>query len=789
MLTSVRSLIAPCIERLLIHLRVPLYRNGYALVINSAATSGLGMLYWILAARYYSTEAIGLNSAIVSSVMLLANISQLNLTNTLNRFIPRAGRATGHLVIYAYIISAVVGLVTSFIFAVGVGLWASELSFLKSSPLFITWFTLSTMAWCVLVLQDSALTGLRQAPWIPLQNLVFALLRIVLVISFATALPQFGVFASWIIPLLCLLPLTNMLLFGRLIPRHARATEDRAIRILPSQVIRYVSADYLASLIWMATINLLPLMILERAGPSANAYFFLPWTISYSLYLISLNMGMSLVAEAANDETKLSEYSSRALVQTTRLLLPTVIIFVLGAPYILALFGESYADEGTLLLRLLCLSAIPHMLTSLYISHARVQRRMMRVFLVLTFLSGLTFALSYILLDLYSITGVAVALLLSETIVAIALLFTQQSQIWLSHFDMNSVVRLLAIQRSLRWRWTSRRRLNNVAKLVSTILPAIPPVTHAPPPTTWRLQRIIPTVNEVAVIALGPKGYPPVAVLKLPQTDYAAVGLQRQSAVLRELHSNQQLGNFRSLLPTLLLEGKISDQPYFVEKILPGRDALDILFNPTACTRFQAAAAAAIGEFHQRTASPVSVDEGLLQRWVDEPLSMVEHITRAHMQDQSYREAIHRMSDELHSALTGRTYTVSWIHGDFTPKNILVTPGGTSVTGIIDWDQSAPKELPQLDLVLLLLSTRLLVQRRELGDIIRDLLRDDGWKPHEQALLDEAHLALPGDAVEMRPVVLLTWLRHVVSNLSKSTSYAKHRLWVAKNIDYVLYYI
>jgi aminoglycoside phosphotransferase (APT) family kinase protein len=147
------------------------------------------------------------------------------------------------------------------------------------------------------------------------------------------------------------------------------------------------------------------------------------------------------------------------------------------------------------------------------------------------------------------------------------------------------------------------------------------------------------------------------------------------------------------------------------------------------------------------------------------------------------------LSDELHHALSGRTLTVSWVHGDFTPGNILVTPDGASVTGIIDWDHSASKELPQLDLVLLLLSTRILVQRRELGDIIRELLIDNRWTAQERALLDNAYLALPGDALDVRPVVLLTWLRHVASNLSKSADYARHRLWVSKNIDGVLNYL
>ena len=38
-------------ERLLAHVRLPIYRNAYALVLSSATTSGLGVVYWTLAAR------------------------------------------------------------------------------------------------------------------------------------------------------------------------------------------------------------------------------------------------------------------------------------------------------------------------------------------------------------------------------------------------------------------------------------------------------------------------------------------------------------------------------------------------------------------------------------------------------------------------------------------------------------------------------------------------------------------------------------------------------------------
>jgi hypothetical protein len=47
-------------------------------------------------------------------------------------------------------------------------------------------------------------------------------------------------------------------------------------------------------------------------------------------------------------------------------------------------------------------------------------------------------------------------------------------------------------------------------------------------------------------------------------------------------------------------------------------------------------------------------------------------------------------------------------------------------------------------------------------------------------------LALSRDGVEMRALVLLCWLRRMAGNLKKSTRYAGHWLWLAKNIEGVL---
>ncbi|MCB0209645.1 MAG: phosphotransferase [Anaerolineae bacterium] len=785
MSTTPRSLAIFSITRLIDHLRTPLFRNGYALVFSSVATSGLGVVYWMLAARTYTTEAIGLNSALMSAMIFLANLSQLNLMNALNRFIPSAGRATSRLIMSAYLISAVVAVISSLAFIWGIEIWSPTLGFLKTNPVHILWFVLATVTWCIFVLQDSALTGLRQATWVPIENLFFAIAKILLLVAFAAALPLYGIFASWTVPVLLLLVPINLLIFRHLVPRHIQTHSDKAEPIVLSQLTQYVAGDYFSSLIWMATTNLLPLMVLELAGATANAYFFLAYTIAYSLYLVSRNMGMSLIAEAAADQAKLDEYSYRTLAQTTRLLVPIVVVLVIGTPYLLQLFGKDYSTEGTSLLRLLCLSALPNIVTSLFISIARVQRRMMKLVIVLTVLSTLTIGLSYVLLQIYGIVGVGFAWLFSQTIVAIALLVTDLRSMWMSRLNLKFFRPGLTLLRQLREYPGNRRRVKATNALIPAILPHIETLSDdEPSPETWQVHHFLRTLNDVTVVTLGPVGQQAVAVLKLPQSSLGRKSLQQQQKILLELQNDSRLGSWSTLMPKVLATGTVSCCSYYVEKLMPGYNARDILFDKVSQHRVRASAATTISQLHRLTATPIKIEAAMVERWVNDPINVILG-SLSHNVDQA---VFNHLALELEAALLNTTFSVSWIHGDFVPENILVTKSGDEVVGIVDWELAEPDSLPQIDCGTLFLSIRMWTQGREIGEIVRDFLQEaTDWTPDEQSLLATAQDRLPGQSLNTRQLVLLCWLRHIAANLAKSTHYASHRLWIAKNISSVIH--
>jgi O-antigen/teichoic acid export membrane protein len=150
----------------------------------------------------------------------------------------------------------------------------------------------------------------------------------------------------------------------------------------------------------------------------------LPWTIATSLKLLVANMTTSFTVEVATDKTKLRGYSHRFLVHTTGVLVLPILFLVLLAPQVLTFSGEDYAAQGAQLLRLLTLSALPNVLTSLYLDIARVRQRVGGIIALQLALCVLTLGLSSVLLERYGITGVGMAILASEIIVALVVLLT-----------------------------------------------------------------------------------------------------------------------------------------------------------------------------------------------------------------------------------------------------------------------------------------------------------------------------------------------------------------------------
>jgi O-antigen/teichoic acid export membrane protein len=407
------------------HLQSPIYSRAYALILSSASTSVLGLLYWTLAARLYSAHDVGVNAAVISTMMFLSYVSQLGLAGALTRFIPTAGRATTKLILGAYGVSLLVSAAVAAVFLLGSGIWARDVQSLVASPAAAAWFLAATMAWSLFALQDAVLTGLRRTVWVPIENTIFATVKVLVLVALAGSLAGSGIYVSWTVPATLSIVPINIMIFRWFLPSHVARHRDVEPEGSARLIARYLASDYGGSLLVSASISLLPLIVLATAGAAASAYYYIAWTVAYSLQMFSINMAISLSVEGAGQRSEVGRATRRMLKLLVGLQLPLVVLIAIFAPVILQVFGKGYSDEGAMLLRLLALGVFPHGVNAVCLGLARV-RRQLRVLFAVQAAQALSFvALTAVFLPALGISGVGVAFLVGQSAVALVAFATQ----------------------------------------------------------------------------------------------------------------------------------------------------------------------------------------------------------------------------------------------------------------------------------------------------------------------------------------------------------------------------
>ncbi len=411
-------------DRLRAHLRTPLFATAYALIVNTGATALLGFAYWVAAARLYDVSAVGLASAAIAAMTLLAGLAQLNLEAVLVRFLPITGTGIRRLVRTVYLLCIALAVGVGLLFLFSLKWWAPSLGFLQTSE-WNVWFVAGIVVWVIFVLQDGVLVGLGKAVWVPIGNIVFGAGKLIVLLLLADDGNPLSIFVSWTAPLLLVVVLMTALIFLRLIPSHIRQVEGSAPHYAIGEAVRYASGDYVGAMFELGSISLLPLLITWTAGPEETAYFYQGWIIAYTLILVSHNMTRSLMVEATRDQAQLMPYGRLVFRHMLGLLVPAVIVLVFAAPLLLSVSGPAYAAGGTRTLRWLALAALPHAVVLLALASARVKQRVGEVIVIQAITSAFVFGFSLVLTPRLGGEGAAIGWLVSQIIVAAALLATR----------------------------------------------------------------------------------------------------------------------------------------------------------------------------------------------------------------------------------------------------------------------------------------------------------------------------------------------------------------------------
>jgi O-antigen/teichoic acid export membrane protein len=404
--------------------RTPMVRNASALMVSTVVTSLLGVGFWAVAARTYSTVDVGLASAEISAMILLGNLSQLNLINVFPRFLQNAGHRTLRFVSAGYSAAIVLAVAVAVVFvAAGFGR-----HFLPTGLGAALLFIAAVVCWTIFTIQDAALTGLRGTIWVPVENISFSVVKIALLPLFAVGLGAAGIFSAWMLPVVVASVPVNYYLFRRLVPRHVEASNGTSQ--LPSRraLGTFVAGEYVGSLAQNLATLLLPLIVVARLGPTINAYFYTSWIVATSFDLLLNNIATSMMVEGSAAPEEIKAHTARAVRLGVVVVLPCVLVAIAAAPLFLGLLGHEYAENGTVLFRLVAIAMPFRGVVVLYMAYARLARRVRRVVIVQFVNAATVITLSLFLLNPLGIAGVGYAYLLTQFVVACCVLPSVLSQ-------------------------------------------------------------------------------------------------------------------------------------------------------------------------------------------------------------------------------------------------------------------------------------------------------------------------------------------------------------------------
>jgi len=384
------------LKKLIQQAKDPLYKNSFFIMLSSITNAGFGFFFWMIAARLYSAEDVGIATALLSSLNLIILFSRLGFDFSIIRFFPKGNKS--RILSTSIVISTSFAILFGILFIAFVDVFFSKLHPLRNL-MFSAVFLMTAAVSSVTSLTAQSFIALRRGELYFLQNLAAG--SRILFLFFLTFLGSAGIFGSVSFAFLFVLILA-LLLIGRTVGLSLSVDADYV-----RESFRFSAGNYLASLFSIAPNQILPIMVLNLLGAEKAAYYYVAFAIAGLIFLIPGSMSASLFVEGSHGES-LRKNVLKSLAAIAVLLTPAVIFICLFGDFILHLFGKDYVQAFELL-RLFALSSFFFAVVSVYLAVKRVQMDVRRIIL----LNGLNcfalLTLSYLLIPKFDILGAGYA--------------------------------------------------------------------------------------------------------------------------------------------------------------------------------------------------------------------------------------------------------------------------------------------------------------------------------------------------------------------------------------------
>jgi len=332
----------------------PMLRNALFLIVNSGIQAGLGFAFWIITARLFSTESVGLASSLISASNLIMFLGLLGMNTTFVRYLPIAKHRNR-------LITAGISLVAVGSAALALGcvvllpIISRPISFVTHSLPLAIGFVLLTAGAGVNLITDSVFIAAGKSQYnILVDGVVGGGAKVILLFALA-GVGAYGVFgaASGGFVAAAVASLFLMIKVMRWRPEFKNLGQTL------KPVLNFSGISYAGNVLALLPILTIPLIILDRIGASSEAYYFVAYQLATLLYQAVFSVEQSFLAEGAGADVLNGTVLMRSIRILIALCVPAFILVILFGHQLLAAFGPKYANNTGSVLIVLAAAVFP----------------------------------------------------------------------------------------------------------------------------------------------------------------------------------------------------------------------------------------------------------------------------------------------------------------------------------------------------------------------------------------------------------------------------------------------
>jgi O-antigen/teichoic acid export membrane protein len=336
----------------------PLLANSFNLMVSAGVIALFGFIFWTLVAHSFRSQTVGLATTLLSMSSLLSLLGLAGFDTVFVRFLAKS-KQRNEQINSGMIIAGLVSALIAGIFCALIPLLSSKLAFVNHNGWYITSFVIFTVFTTWNTLTNAVLIAYRRTSFVVSINIIFSAIKMSLPLVIHSGGPMtifaFAGIAQVVNVVLSVVALVKYLDYRPSIKIHFDIVRE---------TLRFGLATYIANILNLLPDSALPLIIVNKLGAIAAAYFFIAFTIANLLYTIAFSTTQALLAETSHNDAHILQDIRKGLRIASGLLVPATIFVIAFCPIILDIFGDNYRNGATSLLRIMSISSLPVMFYS-----------------------------------------------------------------------------------------------------------------------------------------------------------------------------------------------------------------------------------------------------------------------------------------------------------------------------------------------------------------------------------------------------------------------------------------